>query len=645
MLRLRHFGLLAGLLMGSAAVSGPASAFSIFGFHLWGAPEENNRVEIIDPLPYDVDFHVIDGAGRLTDTLRTASALWQNKDEPASGRSGLISRAKGDYRRLLAALYNAGYYGGEISITLAGREAADLTLAATFPDTVPVVVTVQPGPIFTFGDLRFVNPAPPLDMRRRSGPTMDSIGFQPGMEARAATIGKASDLAVEHWRIQAHAKAHETGRDVVADHATGRVNATIALDPGRAAHYGPTTVKGNNRTDSDFIAFMADLPEGQAFSSEDVERGRLRLNRLGIFRSLRIIEAPDIAADGSLPMTIEVEDRRPRTMGFGGTLSTIDGVGLEAYWLHRNLFGQGERLRFDAKVAGLGRVADTVSDDLDYSFGVTFTKPGVYRPDTNAIAGALALQSDFETYFERSVSIWGGFSQQFGDRLTGDLTANYSRSHFRDIYGRRDFETFALIGNLTYDVRNDPLDATRGYFVSGMIQPFYEANYDNAALLSTVEGRYFKSVAGTSDVGLDRLVMAGRLKLGSFYGPTASQAPPNLLFFAGGGGSVRGYAYRSLGIEAPGFDDGTFGGRGLVESSVEARYRVNERFGAVGFVDSGFVTEDPKLSGSTDLRFGVGLGMRYYTPIGPLRVDLATPVNPRPSDNFVALYIGIGQAF
>ena len=637
----RHGGLIAGLLIGAAILgpAQPAQAFSLFGIHLWGAPEEDpDRVEVIDPQKYTAEIHVT-GDTDLQDTLETASALYANRDEAASGRAGLISRAKGDYRRLLAALYDAGFYGPSISILVAGREAADLTLAIDLPKTVPVVITIDTGPAFQFGRLAIVNPPPPLDTRRQRLTTPSSLGFQPGEPAEAPVIGKTSDLVIAHWRTRGHAKARETEREVIADHSTDKLDVGLAFDPGREARYGPTKVVGATRTDPEFIRFMTDLQEGDRFDSTEVARSQARLGRLGIFRSLRIEEAEEIGPDGSLPMTVRVEDRRPRTIGFGGTYSTIDGLGLEAYWMNRNLWGRGERLRFDASVSGLIENIDPT--DYDYNLGLAFTKPGVYRPDTDFIASLAAKRLDYDTYRETSLGGAIGLSQQFGDRLTGDLSVNFSRAKFEDIYGTRNFFTLGLLGNLAYDIRNDPLDATNGYYIAAMAQPFYEFDFGNPAIRGTIEGRYYYSL-----VGLDQLVFAGRVKLGSYYGPGPAESPPDLLFFAGGGGSVRGYAYRSIGVPTT-VDgvEGTIGGRGLFEGSAEARYRINETFGAVAFADAGLVTADPRLSGESDTKVGVGAGMRYYTPIGPLRVDLATPLDRDSGESAVALYIGIGQAF
>ncbi|PZQ49491.1 MAG: hypothetical protein DI556_11555 [Rhodovulum sulfidophilum] len=635
-------GLVAGFLVGAAVLgpAGPAGAFSLFGFHLWGPREDENadRVDVIDPLDYTAELRVT-GDTALQDRLETASALYANREEPASGRAGLISRAKGDYRRILAALYDAGYYGGTISILVAGREAADLTLAVDLPADVPVVIAVDTGPAFKFGRLAIVNPPPPMDTRRQRLTTPASLGYLPGAQAEAGVIGKASDLAIAHWRVRGHPKAAESGREVIADHENDRLDVELRLDPGREARYGPTTVEGASRTDPEFIRFMTDLPEGARFDSAQVARSQARLGRLGIFRSLRIEEADEIEPDGSLPMTVRVEDRRPRTIGFGGTYSTIDGLGLEAYWMHRNLFGRGERLRFDASVSGLLESVDPNS--FDYSLGVAFTKPGIYRPDTDLIAGLLAQRLDYDTYRETSFGGNIGFAQQFGDRLTGDLSANFARAKFEDIYGTRHFFTLGLLGNLVYDIRNDPLDATRGYYIAAMLQPFYEFDYGNPAIRGTLEGRYYHSL-----VGLDRLVLAGRVKVGSYYGPSAAESPPDLLFFAGGGGSVRGYPYRSIGVQTT-VDgvEGTIGGRGLFEASAETRLRFTESWGGAAFADAGFVSENPRFAGENELRIGVGAGVRYFTPIGPLRVDLATPLDPLPGDSRIALYIGIGQAF
>jgi translocation and assembly module TamA len=457
-------------------------------------------------------------------------------------------------------------------------------------------------------------------------------------------INQASALSIERWRQLARAKAREADREVIADHDTDRLDVELTLDPGRAAHYGPTTVVGSERTSHDFIAYMADLTEGEPYDPDDLEAAQNRLASLQIFSSLRIEEAEEILPDGSLPMTVRVADRRPRTFGFGGTLSTIDGVGVAAFWVHRNLFGRAEQLRFDASIDGLGGSLDP--NDYDYNLGVTFVRPGVFTPDTNFVTSLVGSRVDFDTYREKSITAQAGFTRQFGNDLTGSIFAEISRARYEDDFGVRHFTILGLNGNAQYDRRNDPLDATRGYYLAGSASPFYEAEFGNVALQTTLEGRVYKGLGAE-----DRIVLAGRAKLGSFFGPDAAESPPDMLFFAGGGGSVRGYPYRSIGVDTidtpddENFETFVVGGAGLLEGSAEVRYRISDRWGAVGFFDAGLVTEEPSLTGESTFKTGAGLGVRFYTAIGVLRADLATPLQPDPDDAAVALYIGIGQAF
>ncbi len=638
--------ILAGLLLASAVlVAAPASAFSLFGIHLWGErEEEEDAFEVIDPLPYTVTMNVVGTGNGVERQIRNASSLWTDRETPASGVGGLVSKARGDYRRLLAALYAAGYYGPVISIRAAGQEVSDLTLDVDLRPPVPVVIDVRTGPRFDFGVARIVNEPPEGDDVDDEVETPASIGFRTGEPALSGVINQASAVSVERWRQLAHAKAREAGREVIAEHPSSTLDATVTIDPDRAATYGPTRVTGSRRTDPGFIAYMADLEEGAPFDPDDIDAAQRRLTSLQIFRSLRFEEAEAIEPDGSLPITVRVEDRRPRTIGVGATLSTIDGVGVSAFWVHRNLMGRAEQLRFDVGVDGLGGSLNP--DDYDYNLGVTFTRPGVFNPDTNFVTSLVGQRVDFDTYRERSITAAAGFSRTFGDRLTGSIFAEISRARYEDDFGVRHFTIFGLVGTGQYDRRDDPLDATRGYYLAASATPFYEAEYGNPALQATLEGRVYRGFGEER-----RVVLAARAKLGSFLGPDVAESPPDMLFFAGGGGSVRGYPYRSIGVDTidtpddEDFETFVVGGAGLFETSAEIRYRIGERYGAVGFVDTGFVTENPGLSGEHTFKTGAGLGFRYYTGIGILRFDVATPLQPDEDDSAVALYIGIGQAF
>jgi translocation and assembly module TamA len=194
-----------------------------------------------------------------------------------------------------------------------------------------------------------------------------------------------------------------------------------------------------------------------------------------------------------------------------------------------------------------------------------------------------------------------------------------------------------LLGGLTFDNRDNPADATRGYYLDGTIEPFAEFEYGNFATRFLGEARAYYGFGAENT-----LVAAGRLKLGSIVGAPISELPPDKLFFAGGGGSVRGYGYRTIGVPV-GLE--VIGGRSLIEASAELRARVSKSIGLVGFVDAGYVGAESFPDFDEELRVGVGAGLRYQTGLGPIRLDVAVPLDPGPEDPDLAFYVGIGQAF
>ncbi len=636
--RTRHLCsfVLAATILGAAS---PAYAFEIFGIRLWGSDEAEEIDVIGDPQNYEITLNVT-GEAYLENRIRSASTLWGDREEPASGVSGLISKARGDYRRMLAALYGEARYGGAISILIDGREAADLPPDAILANPANVVVSVDTGPLFRFGVTQITNQAPPPTDPRDIVDLPADEGFAPGEEARSAVVLRAERLSVEAWRQQGHPKAEISDRRVEADHPTSTLDAILTVDPGRRAVYGPVSVQGTARMDPDFLAFMTGLRPGQEYDPDDLERASTRLARLDVFRASRFEEAEEISPDGSLPIALIVQERLPRRFGVGGSYSTIDGLGLEGYWLHRNLFGRAERLRLDARVAGIGRTFKP--EELTYRLGARFIKPGVYTPDTNFETGVSADREVIEDAYTRTgVNVDAGFTHIFNPELSGRLFANVSHARFEfpsALLPDREFTTAGLMGALTYDNRDDPVDATRGFFLEGTVEPFYEFQFANAAMRATGEARAYYSF--DSDA---RFVAAGRLKLGTLVGPELAETPPDKLFLAGGGGSVRGYAFRSIGLPAP--DGVAQGGRSLIEASAEVRVKVTDSIGLVGFVDAGYVGADSIPDFSQDFQVGAGAGLRYLTGLGPIRFDVATPLNRRPGDPSVAFYVGIGQAF
>ncbi|KKB86705.1 surface antigen (D15) [Devosia limi DSM 17137] len=611
-----------------------AHAFEIFGIKLFeDQSDKDAEAVIVDPQPFSVTVAVSNPA--LESVVNNASVLVADQAEPASGAAGLLAMARGDYRRILAALYNEGYYGPVISIAVNGAEASKLQPDTRLTQPINVAISVNPGPLFRFNSLNVVNQAPPTDDPNDFVDLPSMRGFGSGEVARSSVVLRAEQLLLEAWRQLGYPKAAIVSRDVVADHPTNTVDVTITVNPGRHATFGDVRVTGTERMDPDFVRRQTGLTVGEEYDPDALTLAQKRLDRLEVFRSARLQAADAINMNGQLPFELIVQELPGARFGAGANYSTIDGLGLEAFHLWRNLFGQAERLRLDARLASIAFPIDTAQ--FDYYFGGTFTKPGVFTPDTDLVAAISAERTIYPTYTETSANGRLGLTHVFSDQLTVEGGAVFERSRFDDVFGTRDFSTLGVYAGAVYDGRDSSVDPTEGFYLAGNVEPFYEFHYGNPAARLVLEGRTYFGFGENDD-----FVLAGRLKAGALVGPSLGEIPPDKLFFAGGGGSVRGYAFKSIGV-----DDGNgtvTGGRYVLEGSLEARAKVTEDIGVVAFLDGGYVAAD-RFPSFDELRLGAGIGARYFTGLGPLRLDLAFPLNKRESDPNYAIYVGIGQSF
>ncbi|MEM9732200.1 MAG: autotransporter assembly complex family protein [Pseudomonadota bacterium] len=625
----------------------PAQALELFGFCLLGECKQAQAAEearFIDPKRYDVQFTVngegLENADGLDTLLKSASALYAGRNKPVGGSAGLISRAKGDYRRLLAALYNGGRYGVSVSITVNGAEAANLNPGTQLPATSQVAVSVSPGPQYRFGTADVTNPAPPPVDPGDVTKSFEEIGYIDGAPARATVVRQAGKLAVLQWQQQGHALAKVEGREARALHPQEQLNVTLRMNPGPKAYYGDVTVSGTERMDPAFVAYMAGLVPGEEYDPDTLKRAQERLDRLGVFSTRKLEAADNLNSNGLLPFDLVVSERKLRKIGIGATVSSVDGAGVEAYWLHRNLFGKAERLRLDAKFGGIG-TSDAL-DEFDYALGGTLTQPGFFSPDTDLVSNIFAKREFNETFLETSAGGSIGVTHYLSKSTTLKGSFFGEVAEFEDAFGKRQFVTFGADGEAELDFRNSKVDPTTGTYFKANARPFYEGEFGNAALRMETEARAYLALGEEN-----RTVLAGRVKLGALLGPSIAQTPPDQLFLTGGGNSVRGYAFKSIGIAQTNTNGGedVAGGRSLLEGSLELRQRFTENLGAVAFVDAGLVESNSFVNLNEDLRVSVGLGLRYYTGLGPIRLDVAIPLDPGPDDPDFAVYAGIGQAF
>ncbi|MBP1806137.1 autotransporter assembly complex protein TamA [Rubellimicrobium aerolatum] len=571
----------------------------------------------------------------LGTVLRNASLTLSLEDQGLTAAQDYVAAARADYRRLLAGLYAEGYYGGVISIAVDGREAAAIQPLEAPTAISRVVLSVDPGPRFTFGRAA-IAPLPPG--------TQLPAGFAPGEVARSETVREAVEAAIVAWREEGNAKAAVGTQEVVARHPESRLDALVGLLPGPELTFGPVAVTGNANVRPGRVKRIAGIPEGEVFSPEALDRAATRLRRTGTFDSVALVESDTIGPGDTLPIEIQVVESLPRRLGFGLEISSLDGVSANAYWLHRNLLGGAERLRFDAEVADLETSAvDTTGGGLDYALGATYARPGTLAPDVDLTVSTQISQEDEDNYFLQQLTFDVGLTRYVGEDLTLTLALGVLTAHEETAIEERDYTLLTLPFTAAWDRRDDPLDARRGFYINAEARPFVSVAGEtgNGARLYT-DARYYRTF-GT------RVTLAARGQIGSVLGPDREDVPQDFLFFSGGGGSVRGQPFQSQGVEVP--DPGnpgetvTLGATSFAGAQIEGRVGITESISAVGFYDFGFTDEDPLPTSGADYQAGFGIGVRYATFVGPIRFDVATPATGDDAFRSVQLYLGIGQSF
>ena len=626
--------LTAALCMSSAACLVPdrADAFEIFGKKFFES-ESVDDVAVVDPLSYSVTLEVTgdDPGGELRSKLETASQLVSGADRPVSGSIGLIQRANGDFEQLIAALYENARYAGEVRILLDGRRLADLPPDANLEGSgpVPVRIAVDPGKQFRFGDVTIRD----VDGRAYAA---DEQGLTPGQLAKSTVILDAETALVQELEKSGHPFAEVSGRDIVADHARGVLDVSLTLEAGPVAPFGQTAVDGSDSVNSDFIARMAGVKQGEQYDPAALAAAEKRLRALEVFSSVTVRGSESLSADGSVPVQVTVAERKHRYLGAGATYSSTDGGGLEAYWGHRNLFGQAEKLRIEGSVSSLGTTAQ--AKDLTWRGAALFEKPGVLGPASKFTSKLEVEQENPDAYRRFSVQASAGVSYELTPEQTISAGLDVEYAKLTDSFNV-DLETITVAVPLEYvrDTRDSKLNPTTGTRLALLVEPTYEINAGATFVKLRAEASAYRALDAEK-----RFVLAGRVAAGSIYGANLASVPANRRFYSGGGGSVRGYGYQDIGpVSAAGIPTG---GLSMLETSAELRIGVTETIGIVPFVDAGLVSANQSFSGS-DFKVGAGVGLRYATPFGPLRIDVAVPLNKGPLDPDYGIYAGIGQAF
>ena len=576
----------------------------------------------------NVNFVVRGGDDALTEAFRAASLIVQAENEGQVDPQTLFAAARADYGRLVGTAYAEGYYSVVVRIEIDGREAAGIAPLDAPSSMREIRVTVEPGPRFTFAKAR---------MRPYARGTQLPPGYGDTKPAYSTAIVDAAQAGVEGWRNIGHAKAQVAGQSITADHRAHTIDSLILLEPGPRVRFGRMSISGAERMRLERIAKIAGFPAGEIFNPDDLDTVATRLRRTGAFSSVALKEAETLGPDSTLDVDLVVVEEALRRFGVGAELSSTEGLNLSGYWLHRNLFGGAERLRVDGAIERIGGTGDAVG----YELGARIERPATPVTDASAFIEARVGRSELADLTLDTVELSFGLTRVLSDRLTAEAGLSYIHTRAEDVTGSYEYNLIGLPLSLTWEGRDNPLDARKGLYLKADVTPFYGFSGTDSGAQIKADARAYKSFGAD-----DRITLAGRFQLGAVVGSSLASTSPALLFYSGGGGTVRGQPYQSLTVPLTRPNGVTIesGGLSFAGLSGEVRAGITEKIGVVAFYDAGFLSDDELFGGAGEWHAGAGLGLRYNTGIGPIRLDVGLPVSGTTGDG-AQIYVGIGQSF
>ncbi|MGV8995567.1 MAG: autotransporter assembly complex protein TamA [Parvibaculaceae bacterium] len=460
------------------------------------------------------------------------------------------------------------------------------------------------------------------------------LGLKSGRAARAQRIIDLTGDALTWLENHGHPHPKLDNRDVTVDLATQQARVTLTITAGPPQVFAPLRITNKTaggeptRTDEAYIQSLATFKAGDPYDRREADKTIEVLRQTNLFDEVAIDVDP--ASGPTVTPALTLSERAPRSIGGGAKWSSDEGPGVQAIWEHRNLFGQAEKLHTELSIA-----------QLKQSARIDFTKPRFLRPDQSFLATYDFANEKTDAYDELSSKLGVGLLRQLTPELQGSAGVSFEVYRTEDSTGLHNYRLFGLPLTLRYDGSDDLLDPTTGFRLGGTLTPYGGlANGDPTAFAKfEASGSTYLSFGSRPDITL-----AFRGRYGLMLAQDVPDIPGSLRFYAGGGGSIRGYGYQLVGpLDAK---NDPVGGRSVLEASSEVRWRVTKTIGVVAFVDAGnaYATVTPKFS--EEMQVGAGVGLRYYTPIGPVRADVAVPVNRRNGiDDAVQFYFSLGQAF
>ncbi len=568
------------------------------------------------PITYQVEITGVDDT--LKKTLYAVSETQRLQDKKVVSILLLRRRANKDMTRIKKYLHTLAYYDAQVAYRI--KEEPSLK-------RVQFIITLGKPYILTQITVKAYK-----DEKKQA--LVENASFLPKLKkqpfvATSSDILELEKKIVKKAKQQGYALAKLGKRRILVDYVKKQVKVIFLLYVHPLCYLDIPEITGYQEVELDFIKKQIEWTKGDRFDQQVLNQTRNNLLNTHLFSTVRIILGKKLNEHQRLPVTIEVKERQFRSIGVGAKLNTYRGLELSFSWEHRNYFHAGEKL------------SATVDASQDKSsLDITLRKPDFWERKQTLILSNVLLQEDIDAYESLSLDM-----QVILERPLDSLQTIQYGLRFRPVKVtekstgiEESFGLFSVPLNYLLDYSDNYFDPTKGGRLNVHFQPFVDV------LGSGVS--FFKSQLTYSHYlqlfSHPRLIWANRSSIGGIFGAPLDDIPADERFYAGGGGSIRGYGYKL--VSPLDQDNNPLGGRSLFEFATELRYRAWDNIGVVGFIDSGaaFIDSYPNFD---TLQLGAGMGMRYVTAIGPLRFDIAIPLNKRDIDDSYQFYISIGQAF
>ncbi|MEL6369562.1 MAG: BamA/TamA family outer membrane protein [Pseudomonadota bacterium] len=542
--------------------------------------------------------------------LKLVSELAQEK-RPYPTNIAIRLAGRRDQQTISDALSAAGYFANSVTFVLRVEEGAEKAEA---------IFEIDPQAKFEIANHRIVYNDTISAERPMS---FDAVGLEVTPAADGTSLRTNHEQFLSSLWAQGFPGAQLISRRVEADFDALSADAVYEFESGPLAKFGPITFEGADRTKPNYMEALIPWEQGEIYDRGNVIAYRDTLSATGLFSTVDV-ETGTVDPDGSLPILVELDERKRRTFGVGASFSTVEGPGGRLFFEYRNLFGGGEKARVDL-------AASLIEQSLLFSIN----KPLPLLPGS-IFADAGFVNQTTDAFDAQNIGASAGVAKEwFKGRLEtrAGLAFDASRITVDDETENTFF--FSLPLTAIWDTEDDPLSLTKGARATLSLTPF--TGFD------TFTRAEFNARSRYNFGNDDRFTLAGRIRLGGTFGTSLDDLPANRRYFSGGGSSVRGFEFQAVGPRDEDFDP--IGGRSVIEGALEARSRVFGPVQIAAFADAGSVSAQSSPDFSGDFQIGVGGGVRYISPIGPLRVDFAVPVERREGDAAWQLYISLGQPF